>query len=73
MRTYLKIIVHSEGAKPSEIAKKLKYIGFEPVVGNYDFCLNWKKDVDADNALRFADTVHDTLKGCNVQFTIQTL
>ncbi len=74
MKTYLTILVNSEGAPPSEIKNQLLNMGFKATKGNYDFVYEWKdKHSDVNELVWFADKVHSALKNSKVYFTIETV
>lgn len=74
MKTYLTILVNSEGSSPSEIKSALLNMGFTATKGNYDFVYEWnKKSVDVEELIWFADKVHAALKGHEVYFMIETV
>ena len=74
MKTYLEILVNSEGSPPSKIKDQLLNMGFKATKGNYDFVYDWnKKSVDVDDLIWFADKVHSALKGNNIYFKIETI
>ncbi len=72
MRTYLKLINNTEGETPSEISRRLAELGFTTSMGKYDYFIEWGREMAADDAVRFADRIHETLKDCNVQFYVET-
>jgi hypothetical protein len=74
MKTYLKIMLNSEGSAPSDIKNQLLNMGFTATKGNYDFVYEWKEEsVDIDELVWFADKVHSALKKSKVYFTIETI
>lgn len=74
MKTYLKIMLNSEGSTPSDIKNQLLNMGFTATKGNYDFVYEWKEEsVDIDELVWFADKVHSALKKSKVYFTIETI
>lgn len=73
MKTYLTIMFNSDGGRPSEIAQRLHMMGFRPTHGNYDFVYDWGNDeVSVDDAVIFADKVHEALRGMKVNFKLET-
>ena len=72
MRTYLKLINNTNGLKPSEISKRLSEMGFVTSMGKYDYYIEWGQEMAVDDAVRFADRIHEVLKDCNVQFYVET-
>ncbi len=67
LKTYLKLHFYSEGPNPLEIVKLVKQIGFLPVVGDYDFVIEY------DTPSEYADIVrrlHDALAGTRVYYRL---
>lgn len=74
MKTYLEILVNSEGSPPSVINTQLLNMGFKPTKGAYDFVYEWKKkSVDVNELIMFADKIHMILQGHKVSFKIETI
>ncbi len=73
MKTYIKITFHSEGANPSEIMSRLESLGFKPITGMYDMVYEWDNGATVKDAIWFADKVHETLKGYDVLFQLETI
>lgn len=74
MKTYLQILVNSEGSSPSEIKSILLNIGFKATKGNYDFVYEWNEEsVGIEELVWFADKVHSALKDSKVYFSIETI
>lgn len=73
METYLRVTFFSEGSKPSEVADRLRSLGFQPTQGNYDFVLDWKRMVTPEEALMLADEVTKSLQGYKVLFELETV
>lgn len=73
MKTYLTTMFSTEGAKPSEVVKRLHMIGFKPISGNYDFVYEWDMDAHVEEMFNFADKVQETLKGMKVTFKLETV
>ena len=59
--------------KPSEVVERLHMLGFRPTHGPYDFIYDWGKNTSVKEAIWFADRIHETLKGCNVLFHLETV
>ena len=72
MRTYLKLINNTNGTKPSEISRRLCEMGFVTSMGKYDYYIEWGREMAVDDAVRFADRIHEALQDCNVQFYVET-
>ena len=63
MKTYLQILVNSEGSSPSEIKSILLNMGFKAIKGNYDFVYEWNEEsVGIEELVWFADKVHSAFK-----------
>jgi len=74
MKTYLQILVNSEGSSPSEIKSILLNMGFKATKGNYDFVYEWNEEsVSIEELIWFADKVHSALKDSKVYFSIETI
>jgi len=74
MKTYLQILVNSEGSSPSEIKSILLNMGFKATKGNYDFVYGWNEEsVSIEELVWFADKVHSALKDSKVYFSIETI
>lgn len=73
MITYLTITFNTEGALPSEIMDALHGLGFEPTTGSYDFIYRWGNKATVEDAIYLADKVHQTLRGKQVLFKLQTV
>ncbi len=73
IKTYIKITFNSEGANPSEVMSRLQSLGFKPVTGAYDMVYEWDNGATVNDAIWFADKIHETLKGYNVLFQLETI
>ncbi|MCK4440048.1 hypothetical protein KAU85_03590 [Candidatus Bathyarchaeota archaeon] len=73
MKTYLTLILYSEGANPIEIVERLRSLGFEPVTGVHDHVYDWgRRRVELEDILQIASSVHETLKGLKVFYRLET-
>ena len=77
LTTYMKVTLNSEGATPTEVTKTLKEYGWTPILGPYDYWYHWTKeynvdDIEVESFLPNFDTVHRTLRGMNVQYSLVT-
>jgi hypothetical protein len=72
MISYLVVSFSSEGASPSAVVTRLQNVGFKPTKGNYDFIYEWDRNAHVEDVIWLADKVHQTLKGMQVQFRIET-
>jgi hypothetical protein len=73
VETYLRVTFHSEGAKPSEVADRLRTFGFLPTQGNYDFVYDWRGQAGRSQLLDLCDEVSRLLRGYRVLFEIETV
>jgi hypothetical protein len=73
METYLRVTFDSEGAKPSEVADRLRSFGFVPAQGNYDFVYDWKGPVTRDEVVTLSDQLTEQLRGYRVFFEVETV
>ncbi len=72
MKTFLLIWFDSNGARPSDVNRRLMSLGFQPMQGPYDYVYNWGDNVDVDEILRFGDKVHLSLQDSGVLFKIES-
>ena len=73
MKTYLTIWFNSEGASPVVVAEKLRAMGFKAVKGRYDHVYDWGREIELEEILQIGTAVHETLKGLNVIYKLETL
>ena len=74
MKTYLQILVNSEGSSPSEIKSILLNMGFKATKGSNDFIYEWNEESGGiEELVWFADRVHSALKDSKVYFSIETI
>ena len=73
MKSYLTVWFNSNGATPVEVIDRLMSMGFQVQKGNFDFVYNWGKSPTTKDATNLANQVHQTLKGCDVLFKIESL
>ena len=74
MKTYLSIMISSEGSLASEITEKLKELGFGTSLGSHDFVYTWKdKEIVPAQVINFVDKVQRQLKGMGVRFSTTTI
>ena len=67
MRTNVNIILNSEGGLMSEVAKRIKEIGFQPSLGMHDFQYDWEGlNVTPEKVIELIDKVQKKLKGLKV-------
>jgi hypothetical protein len=73
MKSYLIIWFSSDGGKPSDINHQLISLGFKPTQGQYDYVIEWGKDVSVEEILNIGDLVQMSLQGLNVMFKLETI
>lgn len=73
VKTYLTIWFNSEGAGPVVVAEKLHAMGFKPIKGRYDHVYNWGRSIELEEILQIGTAVHETLKGLNVIYKLETV
>lgn len=62
-----------DGAKASEIERRLRELGLKPAIGDHDFMYDWNRVVDASEVVAFADLVQARLKGTGVVLRFTTI
>ena len=72
MQTYLTLMFYSEGANPIAVVERLRSLGFKAIKGVHDHVYDWGRDVELDDVLSIATSVHETLKGMKVLYKIET-
>ena len=73
MRTYVRMIFHSEGASPLDVLKAMRELGFEESMGMHDFVYKWKDKAALDDVIRLISSMHSRMKGLNVSYEITTI
>jgi hypothetical protein len=73
MRTYVRMIFHSEGADPLAVLTVMRELGFEQSMGMHDFVYSWKAKATLDEVLKLVSTMHARIKGLNVNYEITTV
>ncbi len=69
MKLYVKLYFNSEGPSPLIIVPKVKKIGFKPVVGQYDFVMDFETP---EEYAEIINKLHAALHGSRVLYTIQS-
>lgn len=72
MKTYLMIWHSSEGENPLEVMQRMTRLGFKPVRGKYDLEFDHGKDVELMDIIQLGTMVHETLKGTQVLYKLET-
>ncbi|HYK93439.1 MAG TPA: hypothetical protein VEY07_05290 [Thermoplasmata archaeon] len=73
MRTYVRMIFHSEGASPMSVLSVMHDLGFEQSMGMHDFVYTWKERTSLDEVLKLVSTMHGRIKGMDVNYEITTV
>jgi len=73
MRTYVRMIFHSEGASPKDVVRVMRDLGFEESMGMHDFVYKWKDKTSLDDVIRLVSEMHGRMKGLNVNYEITTI
>lgn len=64
MRTYVTVYVSTEGEKASDVAVKMKELGFRTTLGTFDFVYEWtQRNVPSLRVIEFVDLVQAKLNG----------
>ncbi len=69
MKLYIKVYFNSESISPLEIIKSIKEMGFEPVVGDYDFMKSFETPEEYG---LIVEELHEALKGTGTMFRLST-
>ena len=73
MRTYVRMTFHSEGASPLKVIETMRALGFEESMGMHDFVYKWKDATSIDEVARLMTTMHERLRGLDVNYEITTI
>ncbi len=73
MRTYVRMIFHSEGASPVEVAKTMRDLGFEETMGMHDFVYKWANRPGLEDVLHLITKMHGRMKGLGVNYEVTTI
>jgi hypothetical protein len=73
MRTYVRMIFHSEGASPETVLKLMRSLGFEESMGMHDFVYKWKDKASFDEVIHLVSEMHSRMKGLDVNYEITTI
>jgi len=69
MKLYIELYFSSEGTRAEVVIKKMKTMGFEPVVGQYDFA---KKYNNSDEYAKIVKTLSRELEGTRTRYRLIT-
>ncbi len=73
MRTYVRMIFHSEGADPQSVLRVMRELGFEESMGMHDFVYKWKEKATFDEVIKLITEMHGRMKGLDVNYEITTI
>ncbi|HEY6238749.1 MAG TPA: hypothetical protein VIZ68_06160 [Thermoplasmata archaeon] len=73
MRTYVRMMFHSEGSDPQSVVVVMRSLGFEESMGMHDFVYRWKEKAAFDDVIRLVTEMHHRLKGLDVQYELTTI
>ena len=73
MRTYVRMVFHSEGASPLDVLKVMRELGFDESMGMHDFVYKWKDRAALDEVIALVGKMHGRLKGLDVNYEITTI
>ena len=73
MRTYVRMTFHSEGADPTKVLEVMRSVGFEESMGMHDFVFKWKEKATLDDVIHLVTTMHERLKGLDVNYELTTI
>ena len=73
MRTYVRMVFHSEGADPTRVLEVMRSVGFEESMGMHDFVHKWRDRASIDEVVHLVTTMHAALKGLDVSYEITTI
>ncbi|HKV89732.1 MAG TPA: hypothetical protein VJQ43_00855 [Thermoplasmata archaeon] len=73
MRTYVRMVFHSEGASPLDVLKVMRELGFEESMGMHDFVYKWKDRASLDEVIQLVSKMHTRMRGLDVNYEITTI
>lgn len=69
MRVYIEIYFSSEGSNPLETLDIMKDLGFDPVVGEYDFAMDYDTP---DEYQEIVENLTEALEGTQIRYRLTT-
>lgn len=69
MKLYIELYFSSDGTEPMKVIKKLKDIGFDPVVGEYDFAKDYDTPAEYGDLV---DNLSRALRDTGVNYRLIT-
>lgn len=73
MRTYVRMMFHSEGANPQTVLALMRELGFEESMGMHDFVYKWKEKATFEDVIRLVTDMHARMHGLDVNYEITTI
>ena len=73
MRTYVRMMFHSEGANPQTVLGLMRELGFEESMGMHDFVYKWKEKATFEDVIRLVTDMHARMHGLDVSYEITTI
>jgi hypothetical protein len=73
MRTYVRMVFHSEGASPLDVLKLMRGLGFEESMGMHDFVYKWPDKASLEAVIELVGRMHTRMKGLDVNYEITTI
>ncbi len=73
MKTYVEVMISTEGEKASIITDIFFELGFKTTFGQHDFVYNWKKNVTLSEVLKFIDNIQQKLNGTGAILKFSTI
>ncbi len=73
VRTYVRMLFHSEGSDPQAVVSTMRSLGFEESMGMHDFVYKWKERATFDDVIRLITEMHHRMKGLDVHYEITTI
>ncbi len=69
MKLYIELYFDSEGGNPLKIIKIMNSLGFEPVLGDFDFAQEYNSQEDY---VKLVSNIYNSLKGTKVRYRLTT-
>jgi len=69
MRLYIQLYFDSDGTSPLDILDQMKELGFDPVVGDYDFAKDYESP---DEYKKIIENLTEALEDTGVRYRLTT-
>jgi len=69
IKTYVRVLLNSDGESPKKVIERMRKVGATPVVGDYDFELTL---LDDERLFDKLEDIHLALRGSGVTYTVTT-